>query len=767
MADPNQYDPTIAAAAQEWGQDPTMLKALMLQESGGQNLPANSAGAAGTTQIIPSTAAGLGMTDPKDPTQQIFGAAKYLSQGMKAEGTPEGALLYYHGGPNWRQNYGPESAGYVPGVAAHYAALTKAATANSSQTGGTASAAVPSDADFLQQTAPAASVSASPAPTVAAANSPSPAAAPGVPSDADFLAQTSATPAAPPSSATTSAPAAAGPTPSPAPTDPSATAHEPLLARLGAGIEHGLMTVPDTVAKAIAGVGAYVDNKIPALASLDASTGYTPSAVNQSVDADQAAYKAKYGNDTAAAIGNVGGQIVGTLPIMSGIGGALGAAGDALGVTGGNLLTRAAGGAVSGAVQGAGAAAATSSGSDAPIGNQLLGGALTGGIVGGALPAIGSAARGLLSTATGIGASVDPEIARLAGVARDMGIPVSAPQMSGNSLLRIANDQSSKLPFSGADGLASRQADGWNGALAKQMGETATRVTPDVMDAAATRIGATMNGVAARTTIQADQPVLQDLQRIAGDAKQTLPASEQAPINGQITSLLNQFVDGNGALDGKAYQALTARGAPLDRLGQSADPNLAFYGQQIRNAVDDAFQRSADPADQAALTEARGQWRAMKTIQPLVEKSPDGNLSPALLMGQVRSASNRFDGSTSGMAYTGGGPMGDLARIGQAFLKAPPDSGTAGRMMVNSLVGGAPLGAVVAGANPLALAAAPVGLAANRLLGSALRSGFVANNAINSGLGQAPIMGGINRLLGQAAPYVAPGTVIGRNQLMP
>jgi hypothetical protein len=41
-------------------------------------------------------------------------------------------LLYYHGGPGWRQNYGPESAGYVPGVAAKYqryaAADTKTAT---------------------------------------------------------------------------------------------------------------------------------------------------------------------------------------------------------------------------------------------------------------------------------------------------------------------------------------------------------------------------------------------------------------------------------------------------------------------------------------------------------------------------------------------------------------------------------------------------------------------------------------------------------------
>jgi hypothetical protein len=183
VADLTQYDPAINAAAQEWGQDPNMLRALILQESGGKPGAVSSAGAKGLGGIIPPTAAGLGITDPTDPTQQIFGAAKYLAEGHAKEGTPEGALLYYHGGPDWRQKYGPESAAYVPAVAAHYAALTKGAQGNAQGAQGAAQApagggsGVPSDSDFLKLAAPPAG--------------------PPVPSDDDFLKGTGAAPGIP------------------------------------------------------------------------------------------------------------------------------------------------------------------------------------------------------------------------------------------------------------------------------------------------------------------------------------------------------------------------------------------------------------------------------------------------------------------------------------------------------------------------------------------------------------------------------------------
>jgi len=129
----------------------------------------------------------------------------------------------------------------------------------------------------------------------------------------------------------------------------------------------------------------------------------------------------------------------------------------------------------------------------------------------------------------------------------------------------------------------------------------------------------------------------------------------------------------------------------------------------------------------------------MKTVEDLVEKSTYGNLSPALLMGQVRAASARNDSSTGGMAYTGGGPLGDLARIGQQFLKEPPNSGSPDRIMVNAAAGGF----VGSGGltNSLKQAAiVPLALTANKLLGGYVRGQGLADRMIDSSLnGPRPI----------------------------
>jgi Transglycosylase SLT domain len=123
------YDPVFEAAGKEWNVDPTLLKAMATQESGGRANAVSRAGAQGVMQIMPGTQRQLGVTDPNDPVQSIWGGAKYMSQALDAEGNPEDALRYYHGGPGWRQLYGTESQHYVPSVVAHYQALQAARAA--------------------------------------------------------------------------------------------------------------------------------------------------------------------------------------------------------------------------------------------------------------------------------------------------------------------------------------------------------------------------------------------------------------------------------------------------------------------------------------------------------------------------------------------------------------------------------------------------------------------------------------------------------------
>jgi soluble lytic murein transglycosylase-like protein len=128
MADRHSvYDPIFQAAGEEWNIDPLVLKAMSMQESPkGDPRAVSPAGALGLMQIMPDTARRLGVTNPFDPVESIFGAAKYMNQALDKEGSLEGALLNYHGGDGWRQKFGRESRDYVPAVAGHYKGLLAA-----------------------------------------------------------------------------------------------------------------------------------------------------------------------------------------------------------------------------------------------------------------------------------------------------------------------------------------------------------------------------------------------------------------------------------------------------------------------------------------------------------------------------------------------------------------------------------------------------------------------------------------------------------------
>jgi soluble lytic murein transglycosylase-like protein len=123
----------ITAAAQRHDIDPALLAGLIKQESGFNPNARSHAGAQGLTQLMPGTAAGLGVTNSLDPAQAIEGGAKYLAQQLEAfGGDVTRALAAYNAGPGAVQRFGgvppyAETQNYVRRVQS-YAAAFRAGT---------------------------------------------------------------------------------------------------------------------------------------------------------------------------------------------------------------------------------------------------------------------------------------------------------------------------------------------------------------------------------------------------------------------------------------------------------------------------------------------------------------------------------------------------------------------------------------------------------------------------------------------------------------
>ena len=102
-----EYESLIDQAAARNGLDPAVLHGLIQQESGFDPSATSSAGASGLTQLMPGTAASLGVANPLDPAESIEGGARYLGQ-LTAEfgGNTEEALAAYNAGPGAVQQYG-------------------------------------------------------------------------------------------------------------------------------------------------------------------------------------------------------------------------------------------------------------------------------------------------------------------------------------------------------------------------------------------------------------------------------------------------------------------------------------------------------------------------------------------------------------------------------------------------------------------------------------------------------------------------------------
>ena len=116
----------IDQLAKEYGLNPSLVEAVVLQESGGNSKAVSSAGAEGLMQLMPSTAAALGVTNAFDPVQNLQGGIQYLVYLLSHfHGNLADALAAYNAGPGAVEAYGgippyTQTQNYVRDVMALY-----------------------------------------------------------------------------------------------------------------------------------------------------------------------------------------------------------------------------------------------------------------------------------------------------------------------------------------------------------------------------------------------------------------------------------------------------------------------------------------------------------------------------------------------------------------------------------------------------------------------------------------------------------------------
>jgi soluble lytic murein transglycosylase-like protein len=98
--DDNQVSPLIEDAAKQHSLDPKLLRAVIGQESAFRPCAVSAKGAQGLMQLMPETAAEMGVANPLDPKQNLDAGARFLKQLLeKYKGDLPQALGAYNAGP--------------------------------------------------------------------------------------------------------------------------------------------------------------------------------------------------------------------------------------------------------------------------------------------------------------------------------------------------------------------------------------------------------------------------------------------------------------------------------------------------------------------------------------------------------------------------------------------------------------------------------------------------------------------------------------------
>jgi hypothetical protein len=323
-----------------------------------------------------------------------------------------------------------------------------------------------------------------------------------------------------------------------------------------------------------------------------------------------------------------------------------------------------------------------------------------------------------------------PARQRLVDVLHDEGVTsLTAGQRTGSPSLRYAESVLGDGP--GAGGGATRiQSEGqqqFTEAAMRRAGRGLEDATPETLAANNQRLGNQFEQLSARNTLTPDNQFITDLTTAVRDYRNVPNSQQRAIVQGYVDDIV-QHVN-QGSMPGVQYQEMRSRLSRQSNSLRNTDPTLSDALRDMRNALDNAMERSipAGSPDAALWRQSRQEYGAQKTIEKTAsragEATAEGQIVPANLRNTV-SAENR------GAYARGEGNFSELARAGAGVMAPLPNSGTAQR---NLLTDFAKLPFTAPGGR-LLMSAPAQGWLGNQLLAPALRDNQTSQRALFNAL---------------------------------
>ena len=371
------------------------------------------------------------------------------------------------------------------------------------------------------------------------------------------------------------------------------------------------------------------------------------------------------------------------------------------------------------------------------VGGPVVGG-ITAGAAMGALEPVGTgeSRQGNTLIGAGLGAVLpggvglfrkmaQPTNAPLLKAAQAADIPVGLADITNSKLVKGVRSVLNDVPFIGGIGESQRNAtqQGFNRAVGRTFGADAPSLTPDVVQTAKTNIKGELNRVWENNTLKLDPQLIQDINRISQNAADKLNPEQSAMVEKQIQNLLKK--SNNAEIPG----GFTNNWQSELRMAADGEKGLAQNTlTDLRKSVIGAFNRGVSGDDAAALTKARTQYGAFKTVEPLLNSAEAG--VAGRVAGDVPAAllPNRV---VQQYGSSGRSPFGDLPQIGSQFIvnRTPQTGGSPRAFVQNALVGTGLAGGLGATGGLLAGIGPVVGAAAG-LTGAAGLQGLLGSPAV-------------------------------------